>query len=554
MPENKTCRVLLVEDDASDASLIRQLLRLSRFPRFEIDLAGTLADASRFLQSNPPEVLLLDLSLPDSSGLATVQAGRQAAGGLPIVVLTGHDDAEFALRTLELGAQDYLVKGSFDSDGLVRAIRHAISRSRLEQRLVESEQRFRDMADSAPVQIWIARSDQLCTWFNRTWLSFTGRDMTQELGVGWLEGVHPDDLSALVDKYRQFSDTRQPFELEFRLRRHDGEFRILRSYVKPHLDSSGNFCGYIGVCVDITDHKLAEAELREQKDFLKAIFVSEPECVNVVAPDGSLIEMNPAGIAMLDADSLDEVKNIGLLGFVESEYREAFAALQKTVCGEGQAGTLEFAIRSKKGQVRWVETHATPLYHADGALRGLLGVTRDITERRILQQELQQQARMDYLTGLANRRYFMEQAEVELARAIRYGSPLSLLMLDIDFFKKVNDTYGHKTGDVVLQALSQTCRNELREIDIPSRLGGEEFAVLLPETDGERAVEVAERLRKAIAELRIPLESGLPLQFTVSIGVATLIGEHVNVDMLLSLADQALYKAKNGGRNRVVTA
>lgn len=552
MPEIKSCRVLLVEDDAGDANLIRQLLRSSSPPRFEVDAVVSLAGARQLLQNTQPEALLLDLSLPDSSGLATVLTARQMADGIPIIVLTGHDDAEFALQVLEAGAQDYLVKGNFDADHLVRTIRHALSRSRLEQRLIESEERFHNMADSAPLLIWISDPDRQFTWFNRTWLDFTGRRLEQELGDGWMQGVHPEDFLQLVSDYQQQFDSRLSFEVEFRLRGADGEYRILRSYGRPCFDGS-SFSGYIGMCVDVTERKRVEIELREQKDFLKAVFENEPECVKIVTPDGSLLDMNPAGLAMLGVDSVEDVRHVGLLEFIDEEYREAFVALHKRVCA-GQSGKLEFPIHSKKGTVRWVETHATPLFNPDGAVRALLGVTRDITERRILQQELQNQAHMDYLTGLANRRYFMEQAEAELSRAVRYGNALSLLMLDIDFFKKVNDTYGHKTGDMVLQKLSQVCRDELREIDIPARIGGEEFAILLPETDGARAVEVAERLRLTIADLSIPLESGLPLQFTVSIGVATLTGDKVNIDMLLHLADQALYKAKNGGRNKVVAA
>lgn len=172
-------------------------------------------------------------------------------------------------------------------------------------------------------------------------------------------------------------------------------------------------------------------------------------------------------------------------------------------------------------------------------------------ENRYAHDELERRAYSDYLTGLANRRYFFEQAERELKRAQRYNLNLSILMLDIDHFKRVNDTYGHKIGDIVLKKLADVCLTTLRNIDIVGRIGGEEFAILLPETGDKPALEIAERLRTILASTKVPLNDGLPLYFTASFGVATLIEKEANIDMLLNQADEALYQAKSLGRNKV---
>lgn len=175
-------------------------------------------------------------------------------------------------------------------------------------------------------------------------------------------------------------------------------------------------------------------------------------------------------------------------------------------------------------------------------------------ENRFAYEELVRRAYSDYLTGLANRRRFLEQAENELERSLRYGRKLSILMLDIDHFKQVNDTYGHKVGDLVLKKLSDLARSSVRNVDIIGRIGGEEFAVLLPETGSEQALDMAERLRAALAATQITLNEGLPLHFTVSLGIATLGSDQdTNIDILLNQADQALYQAKSDGRNRVRT-
>jgi diguanylate cyclase (GGDEF)-like protein/PAS domain S-box-containing protein len=198
----------------------------------------------------------------------------------------------------------------------------------------------------------------------------------------------------------------------------------------------------------------------------------------------------------------------------------------------------------------------TPIYEDEDRSRiwGLCGISTDITELELLKEKLEQQAQQDYLTGLSNRRHFMNQGQVELARAQRYGTPLSLLMLDIDRFKNINDTHGHKAGDIVLQQMSEVMRATLRSVDIIGRMGGEEFAILLPETDLKRATEVAERLRENVAHAQVALETAAPLQFTVSIGVSTLEGKEATLDTLLNQADWALYEAKEGGRNKVCVA
>lgn len=170
-------------------------------------------------------------------------------------------------------------------------------------------------------------------------------------------------------------------------------------------------------------------------------------------------------------------------------------------------------------------------------------------ENARLFREVQRLANIDELTGTYNRRFFFELAERELGRTFRFGHPLSAVMLDIDHFKQVNDTYGHTIGDQVLRAVAQRCCENIREIDILGRYGGEEFIIILPETDAVGARATAERLCRRIAHTAIATDQG-PVTITLSLGVATL-NQNDNLDALLKRADQALYGAKQAGRNQV---
>ncbi len=172
-----------------------------------------------------------------------------------------------------------------------------------------------------------------------------------------------------------------------------------------------------------------------------------------------------------------------------------------------------------------------------------------------LHETVERQAVTDELTGLSNRRRFQETLGVEVERSKRFGQHLGLVMLDIDDFKKVNDTYGHQQGDLVLREVARILRETSREIDEPARYGGEELAVVLPGTDLEGAFNLAERVREGIAALELPiLGDGGVLTVTASFGAAALPDSAADQRALVAAADEALYEAKRSGKNRTVRA
>lgn len=205
----------------------------------------------------------------------------------------------------------------------------------------------------------------------------------------------------------------------------------------------------------------------------------------------------------------------------------------------------------------WGSTVLSPVEDGDGSLRGFTVIIRDATRRRRHEEALQEAAYTDSLTGAANRRCFDEVAPRELDRAARLHDAVSLIVVDADHFKLVNDTHGHPAGDAVLAALARVLRQAARQVDLVARLGGEEFALLLPGTDLGGARAAAERVRLAVEQLTIRY-AGTVLRVTVSAGVAEWAPDETGcgegIDRLLARADAALYDAKRHGRNRVVVA
>lgn len=337
-------------------------------------------------------------------------------------------------------------------------------------------------------------------------------------------------------------------------RRKSGEVYPEHLTITTVKDTNSNITNYVATLTDVTERKQSEAALKESEFRWKfAIEGSGDGVWDWNIQTGEKI-FSRRWKEILGYSEFDDPTS-----FAEWEHRihpEDKSRAEKTMqdCLDGIASTytLEFRMWCKDGNYKWVLSRGAVVSRDDSgkALR-MIGTLSDVTERKYLELELTKQAHLDHLTGLSNRRHFMAQGEVELSRAIRYDTPLSILMLDIDLFKNVNDTYGHQVGDTALQVLSKICQNILRQVDVAGRLGGEEFAVILPETASKEALEIAERLREAIANTEVTMPVGLPIHFTVSIGVTTLHDKNVNLDMLLNQADKALYEAKETGRNKV---
>ncbi len=420
------------------------------------------------------------------------------------------------------------------------ALREAVARAR----------RFGEAMNIVPAYLYIKNRERQYVYGNRLVLQLfkcsaeelPGSDDTRFFPPSTVERLREVDERVLAG---------ETTEEEIEVAPGTPEHRVYWEVKHPILDENGEIWGISGLSTDITERRTIEEELRRSAEEIEDLYNHAPCGYQSLDENGLIVRINQTQLEWLGYSREEVVGRLHFADFLtpagEETFRETFPRFKEL----GYVHGLEFDLLRKDGTVLPVLMSATAVRDTDGRLIMSRSTLFDLTERKKLERELEQQARTDMLTGLNNRRYFFELAEHELARARRYDEPLSALMIDVDHFKEFNDTYGHDVGDVVLRKLSEVCVQTLRESDILGRLGGEEFAILLPETPGAHALDAAERLRATLADAEVQVPTRPVMHFTVSIGVTTRLDADTVVDDLLKRADGALYEAKRAGRDCV---
>jgi diguanylate cyclase (GGDEF)-like protein/PAS domain S-box-containing protein len=408
-----------------------------------------------------------------------------------------------------------------------------------------SEERFRDFAELASDWFWETGPDLRYTWFSPDVEQKTGVPAEWHYGKTRAEIAGPDtDPEALAANMRLMQERRPYRDLEFQRRGPTGDHWI-RSNGKPVFDEDGNFLGYRGTGRDITAQKQAELALRESEERYRRLVELAPDAV-VVHVGGTIRYANRRAAELVGFASPEHLVGRSVLEFVHPEDRDRVRARWREIAASGSTvPPAEIRILRTDGIERWIETRATSV--VDRGEPAVLLVATDVTDRRRSEERLVYLARHDALTGLANRMLVVDRLEQAVRLAVREGRLAALLLVDLDGFKGLNDTFGHLFGDRVLQLVADRMRGELRACDTVGRLGGDEFAIVLPHIQSPADADlVAERLTRSLAQ---PLSlDGRSCRIAASIGIA-LGPEHArSAEGLLRCADLALYRAKARGR------
>lgn len=470
---------------------------------------------------------------------------------------------------------------------------------------------FRVVVEEAPVMLWLTNTAGEIIFSNSRWKQFIGVDPNKHLGGNaWYEALHADDKEHCLGVFRTAFVSHQQFEMEYRLRRSDGQYRHIYDRGEPYIDHDGVFSGFIGSSADITEQKNSENQLRRSQRELTR-YNNEMQLINelnsylqvcqtfeetyaIVGHYANKLFAGSTGALYLLNEDRSALEAVTYWGEAETKLELVIATDD---CWALRQSRTHIFNKGESDKIKCKHVLNTPEYGcictpaiAQGEVIGFLclefsanadsateagqsekflysstesqtriaTITADNLAMALvslkLREALRSQSVRDPLTRLYNRRYMEETLTREIARCKRSELKLGLMMIDVDHFKTYNDEYGHEVGDRVLCELADLMQLKLRDSDVACRYGGEEFILIMPGAENEIVHKRAEHIRQVIESHEINHKGNVLTEITVSIGIAC-YPEHgeANED-LIKRADTALYSAKETGRNKVVLA
>ncbi|MBI1422893.1 MAG: diguanylate cyclase [Gammaproteobacteria bacterium] len=532
--EPKKTRLLLVEDNPGDIRLIEELL--SDF-EFELSIECTLSDTLSRLGNESVDAVLLDLNLPDSTGLNTVRALVSAFPLTPVIILTALDSEEHGLTAIKAGAQDYIPKSEMSRSVLKRALRYGQQRMALQHN-------FRKLLEHNLDPTFVVSQEGDLYYENQTARRVLGDDY----------------LRHFTNTFFRRYDINSPSHVEIEIKQPDQEPRIFSMHTSPvNWGNEDNTC--VVSLHDMTETRRVQEYLEESNKALQTLVTANADTLRlstkiletmaeaVIVTDAGkrITAVNPAFTRMTGYDVSEvlgntlEMLHSGLQG--AHFYDVMLQELEAHGYYEGEVWH-----QHKDGHVYCVQESVNPIFnHHDDEVSHYISILRDVTSRVEREKHILNQALHDSLTGLANRILLNEGLQQNILLAARKGYKLGILFIDIDNFKLINDALGHALGDSLLCEIASRMRSCARACDLVARLGGDEFVIVLTDVTGIESVESA--AGHIIAELSQPyMLNDTRVDISISIGISLWPDHGAEIDELLNRADLAMYEVKRNGK------
>jgi len=537
-----TLRVLLIEDDEDDYLITRDLLHDVSPSAVELVWRDTMHAGLETLGQEPIDVTLVDLRLGPDSGLDVIREAQARGVTSPFILLTGQGDAELDARAVELGAADYLVKGRLDGQTLIRSIRYAADRAAANEDLASSEAHYRLLFENNPAPMYLLQPE-------------SGRVQSMNRAAMSLYGFNTDETPKLTITDLQRNSGPVPRE---------GIIVREGSRLEEHITRDG--CPlYVEVLPERITLDRRPLDLVMVTDMTRQIDNNRrlrllQQCIEsssngiVIADaqksDMPLVYANPT-FERITGFSRDEAvgRNCRFLqGYGEDPSNEQALAEIRKALATGKATSVVLRNFRKDGTPFWNDLYLSPIRNDEDEVTHYVGVQSDISHRKHVESQLAYNASHDVLTQLPNRALLEDRLEQACRFAQRHGRTLALLFVDLDGFKLINDSLGHRTGDQLLIEVARRLKEVSRTGDTVARVSGDEYVMLLPDlARTEDAMMAVEQIMRTLsAPYKVNDEN---LHLTASIGIATTDGRISQPTELIQQADLAMYRAKQMGRN-----
>jgi diguanylate cyclase (GGDEF)-like protein/PAS domain S-box-containing protein len=500
------------------------------------------------------ELRFVDVTHPDDRARSVERRQRQAAGVAP----------EPRIEKRYIRADGEVVWAAVSSTVVrdavgeplytVAQIEDITERVQAQKALAEAEERFHRAFDQAPVGMALATPDGRWLQVNPAFCELLGYEADALTALTFENVTHPDDLErSLEHSRRQLEGEVESLRIEIRFIRSDGNVVWVALTSTLARDDGGSPLHFVAQIEDVTERVLAQRGLEEAEERFRRAFDDAPIGMALAGLDGRWLRVNPTLCEItgyleeeLLARTFQDISH-------PDDLQEDLDMLDNLIAGDVRSYRVEKRYVRRNGRIVWVNVSCSLILDADGKPLHLVSQIEDVTARKRVESRLKDLAEHDPLTGLLNRRRFDEELTETILRVRRHGGDAALLLIDLDRFKLVNDTHGHKAGDELLVAVAGVLERRLRSTDAVARLGGDEFAAVLHEADAEAAQAVAADLAASLRSVHIVVD-GAEIGVTASIGIVLLDRETVGDDAALIAADRALYAAKSDGRDRIALA
>ncbi|MDD5496329.1 MAG: diguanylate cyclase [Candidatus Omnitrophica bacterium] len=605
--DEKNINILLVEDDKLDASFMTEMLKNAKKVRFNVEVCDTLTKALGHLVKGGIDLVLLDLTLPDSIGLDTFGRMHAHVPKVPIIVMTSFADEEQTAAAFQKGAQDYLVKGQINTDLLTRSIRYAIERNKTRVELRDVEEKIEKinscflgftedpsenicrltalfgelLGASCALYNCIDRDGILCSigqWNTPKGYKPRGKPgghicydvINKAKGEMFLVRDLQDSPYARTDPNVKLYNLKTYIGYPIKWRdKNVGSLCAVyeRDFIPTEEDKK--MVNIIAAAVEVEEKRRhAEEELRESEERFRIIFESTSDCIIVWDKDYNYIYANQAAIDHVGT-TRDKVigKNIrDGLGHIPDFMRLWMERVDK-VFRTQKPMKVEDSI-TIGGRLVYSESVLSPIRNEAGDVFAVGVVYRDVTDRKYAEnkvykmnkeltasnKKLNQLTLRDPQTGLYNHSYLEKILDAEFYRAKRYNHALSIIMIDVDYFKSINEVYGYKFGDMILKQLAHEVRKIVRKYDVVIRYGGEEFMVISPDTDRNQAAILAQRILDSVS-IHSFGNAKTAIKLKMSLAAVSYPEDRANNAMeLIKSAENMLDKAKEAGGDRIFSS
>ena len=414
--------------------------------------------------------------------------------------------------------------------------------------LRDSEQRFRNWIQQMPVGLFLTDMRGQCRYVNDRWCRLTGLTAEQASGSTWTQAVHPDDREPVLQAWRQAIESGAEFVIDHRFRSPSGRVSWLNTRSVPLLDRAGRISGYLGINADVAELKKTEETLRASEARFRGYFELPLIGIALTGPDKRWWEVNDRLCEMLGYRRSQLLRMTWAEMTHPDDLVTEVARFERAVNRRIDSYSLDKRFIRQDGTVLYASVSTRCVRRPNGVVDYFVSVVQDITERKQAEEQIQQLSQYDPLTSLPNRELLTDRLQQAVLRAGRDHTQVGVMLVDLDHFKRINDTLGHPIGDQLLREAAARLQECARSCDTVSRQGGDEFAVLLPDLDAvDETARIAQRILDAIGQPF--LIDDHELHVACSVGVSVYPRDGRSAEMLLKNADIAMYRAKDMGRN-----